>query len=231
MRQTIAFKILDIILLLSLRIGPEQTRIEMSQTLKAYFDTFSLTHSSHTSSSPTTMNSRATPLGGHQHHHRQLSTSSKPLQIDGSVSKHGSMSSSNKQTNASRSAFKAHASIAFASLSHHQQHRLSKNESSSVLMNNSFSEHNSGQTESPLVIATDYSSVETNSIDGYMKYSYDQNTNEIVDSPLKAAEATNSGSKTKSRIKLSDPYKFRTQSIGLLSLNNDGNTDLLLKKS
>jgi len=42
MRQCIAFKVLDIILLLSLRIGPEQTRIEMEFIIKAYFDAFSL---------------------------------------------------------------------------------------------------------------------------------------------------------------------------------------------
>ena len=45
MRQAIAYKILDIILLLSLRIGPEQTRIEMEATLKAYFSGFSLVRS------------------------------------------------------------------------------------------------------------------------------------------------------------------------------------------
>ena len=42
MRQAIAFKVLDIILLLSLRIGPEQTRIEMEFILKAYFNAFNL---------------------------------------------------------------------------------------------------------------------------------------------------------------------------------------------
>jgi len=44
-RQVLAFKILDIMLILSLRIGPEQTRIEMGRTLRTYFDGFSLVRS------------------------------------------------------------------------------------------------------------------------------------------------------------------------------------------
>ena len=39
-RQVLAYKTLDIILILSLRIGPEQTRIEMEMALKLYFDVF-----------------------------------------------------------------------------------------------------------------------------------------------------------------------------------------------
>lgn len=41
-RQALAFKVLDIILLLGYRIGPEQTRIEMEFILKAYFNSFYL---------------------------------------------------------------------------------------------------------------------------------------------------------------------------------------------
>lgn len=41
MRQALAFKTLDIILILSLRIGLEQTRILMKEVLKAFFDSFS----------------------------------------------------------------------------------------------------------------------------------------------------------------------------------------------
>jgi hypothetical protein len=44
-RQVLAFKILDIMLILSLRIGPEQTRIEMGRVLRTYFDGFSLVRS------------------------------------------------------------------------------------------------------------------------------------------------------------------------------------------
>lgn len=40
-RQALAFKTLDIILILSLRIGLEQTRILMKEVLKAFFDSFS----------------------------------------------------------------------------------------------------------------------------------------------------------------------------------------------
>ncbi|RNA20175.1 WD repeat-containing 81-like, partial [Brachionus plicatilis] len=41
MRQALAFKTLDIILILSLRIGLEQTRILMKEALKFFFDSFS----------------------------------------------------------------------------------------------------------------------------------------------------------------------------------------------
>ena len=51
MRQTIAFKCLDIMLLLSFRIGPEQTRTEMEFILKDYFNAFSLVRTAIFSSS------------------------------------------------------------------------------------------------------------------------------------------------------------------------------------
>lgn len=41
MRQALAYKTLDIILILSLRIGLEQTRILMKEVLKIFFDSFS----------------------------------------------------------------------------------------------------------------------------------------------------------------------------------------------
>lgn len=80
-RQVLAFKILDIMLILSLRIGPEQTRIEMGRILRAYFEGFTLVRSV-----------------------VSANIQSKPLQIGKSETK-------NNKTPMNRGIFKARASL------------------------------------------------------------------------------------------------------------------------
>ena len=172
MRQVLAFKILDIILILSLRIGPEQTRIEMEKVLRKYFDGFSLVRSS-------IMNSSM--------------LASKPVRIE-ELNKN---ERSTKYPYSTRDVFKARPSI--VSFSNHRSSLGSKD--NNLLLNNSaiVESNSSKDTISDL-----------SSYDEYLKYSYDQSTNEITGSSLK-----NSSDVVKR-------HKYRSQSFGLLSLNNEG---------
>ena len=172
MRQVLAFKILDIILILSLRIGPEQTRIEMEKVLKKYFDGFSLVRSNIMNSS-------------------MLAT--KPVRIE-ELNKN---ERSTKYPYSTRDVFKARTSI--VSFSNHRNSLGSKD--NNLLLNNS------------AVVESDSSKdtvSDLSSYDEYLKYSYDQSTNEITGSSLK-----NSSGEIKR-------YKYRSQSFGLLSLNSEG---------
>jgi activator of HSP90 ATPase len=110
----------------------------------------------------------------------------------------------NKNTLA-RGAFKARASI--ASFNYQKQFSTSKD---NILLNNS------GGSAS--LLDKENLSDDMNSFDEYLKYSYDQTTNEIIGSSLKAKRLSLASS--------SDTYKYRSQSFGLLSLNNEGQFSL-----
>jgi hypothetical protein len=179
MRQVLSYKVLDIILMISLRLGPEQTRIEMEKTLKAFFNGFSLIRSS-------VMNSS--------------SLLTLPLIIE-RMRSNGQEIGGQSKNSLARGAFKARASI--TSFNYQRQISASKD---NILLNNS------GGSAS--LLEKENLSDDMNSFDEYLKYSYDQNTNEIIGSSLKTKRLSLAGS--------SETYKYRSQSFGLLSLNNDG---------
>ena len=184
MRQVLAFKILDIILILSFRIGPEQTRIEMEKILKAYFDGFSQVRSSVMDLS-------------------LLST--KPVKIE-----HLMNSPSDKtllRNNLSRGASKARASIVSIEFRNHRNNSLTKDPTSMLL--------NTSGGNSDLSTSKENDS-DVNSFEDFVKFSYDQNTNEIIGSSLKQSNISSDAS---TRLAA---YRFRSQSFGLLSLSNDG---------
>jgi hypothetical protein len=159
MRQAIAFKCLDIMLLLSFRIGPEQTRTEMEFILKDYFNAFSLVRNAIFSSDTI-----------------KKQTLSKPLLIK-----------SKCQANKTRASI-----VAFTT------HRTNQNE---------------------------------NSLDEFLKFSYDKSTNEIIGLSIKAIDEINDQSDTSVTVGSITYNKYRSQSIGLLSLNNDQGFFFLLKKT
>ena len=178
MRQVLSYKVLDILLIISLRIGPEQTRIEMDKTLKTFFNGFSQVRSS-------VMNTS--------------SILTKPLIIE--RMKNSQEQNANKNSLA-RGTYKARASI--ASFNHQRQFSIPKD---NILLNS---------IGGISILEKDNLSDEMNSFDEYLKYSYDQTTNEIIDSSLKA------NNKRLTLASSSEVYKFRSQSFGLLSLNNEG---------
>jgi hypothetical protein len=183
MRQVLSFKVLDIILIISLRIGPEQTRTEMENILRIYFSGFSIVRSS-------IMNNSSSNLSRPFERMK-----SQEITRDNSFNK-----------SFSRGAFKVRASLATFNPTRHFS--TSKE---NVLLNNS--------SGSMSIIDKDNLSEEMNSFDEYLKYSIDQTTNEIVGSSLK------NNSTLAKRLSLagsSEAYKFRSQSFGLLSLNNEG---------
>lgn len=151
MRQVLAYKILDIILLLSLRIGPEQTRIEMETTLKAYFDAFSLVRSKILS-------------------FKTKSFTSKPVRIEkqksSGVPTAGLIS---KQTfsRVGSSHYKTRNSV-FARTQQHSKDSIIQSFISTSELNDSMENSN----EQMNMIA--------NSYDDFLKYSYDKSTDEIV---------------------------------------------------
>lgn len=177
MRQSLSFKVLDIMLIISLRIGPEQTRIEMERVMKSFFSGFSLVRSN------------------------VMSSISKPLVIE---KMKNTLAPDSNRAGLARGAFKARASI--VSFNYQRQYSTSKE---NVLLNNS---------GSISILDKDNLSEEMNSYDEYLKLSYDQSTNEIVGSSLKTGT-----SKRLSLAGSSEAYKYRTQSFGLLSLNNEEN--------
>ncbi|CAF0855447.1 unnamed protein product [Brachionus calyciflorus] len=101
------------------------------------------------------------------------------------------------------------------------------NESKSTNTKNSFIKarasimsFNNQRRQEPFTISTENKELivsdDLNSFDEYLKFSYDPSTNEIIDSPLK----------TSKRLALSSAGpKYRTQSFGLLSLNNEEDSD------
>ena len=104
MRQALAYKVLDVILVLSLRIGPEQTRLEMKRVLKLYFGSFGLVNTN--TKSPGA--SGPLRIGN-------LPVSFSPRNSEG-------RSAESRRNNYSRGPFKARASIALASFSQHTPH-------------------------------------------------------------------------------------------------------------
>lgn len=183
MRQVLAYKVLDIILLLSLRIGPEQTRIEMETTLKAYFNVFSLVRSNI---------------------FRSENIISTPVQIERQkVEKAPFFSSKQSFSRVGSVNYKGRNST-FAKNQHHSKDLVQSFISTSDLND-----------------SMDYSDP-INSYDDFLKYSYDQTTNEIVGSSIKSMVNDHTVKRTHII-----PYKLRSQSIGLLSLNDedDHNTE------
>ena len=179
MRQVLAYKVLDIILLLSLRIGPEQTRTEMETTLKAYFNVFSLVRSYIFSSE---------------------NIISKPVQIEqrkNENSRVGFITAKQSFSRVGSINYKGRNST-FA-----KSQQYSKDFVQSFI---STSDLNDSMDNSDPI----------NSYDDFLKYSYDQTTNEIVGSSIKSIVNEHTVKQT-----LNIPYKFRSQSIGLLSLNDD----------
>ncbi len=179
MRQVLSYKVLDIVLMISLRLGPEQTRLEMEKTLKAFFNGFSLVRSS-------VMNTS--------------SLLTRPLFIE-RMRGNGQEIGTQSKNSLAKGAFKARASI--ASFNYQRQFSSSKD---NILLNNS------GGSVS--LLEKENLSDEMNSFDEYLKYSYDQNTNEIIGSSLKTKRLSLASS--------TETYKNRSQSFGLLSLNNEG---------
>lgn len=198
MRQVLSYKTLDIILLMSLRIGPEQTRIEMERVLKAFFNGFSLVRSS-------IMNPSV--------------SFTKALRSDKSISSSQEIVNQQFKTSVSRGAFKARASI--VSFNHQRLNNSNlSNSKENLLSSNNNNNNNSSFSEKDLF------NDEMNSFDEYLKFSYDQTTNEIVGSSLKPNNI-GLGTNNNKRLSLSTTgatYKYRTQSFGLLSLNNEGNS-------
>lgn len=183
MRQVLAFKILDIILILSFRIGPEQTRIEMEKILKAYFNGFSQVRSNIMDYS-------------------LLST--KPVKIDLNANK-------TLKHSLSRGASKARASIVSIEFRNHRNNSIPKD--SNMLLNTS------GGNTSDLSGSKENLN-DVNSFEDFVKFSYDQNTNEIIGSSLKQS-SINDTNNNNSGIRMA-AYRFRSQSFGLLSLSNEG---------
>lgn len=141
MRQALAYKILDIILLISLRIGPEQTRIEMTHILRVFFDGFNQVKS--TLQSPATNQSLQSPRGV---------TETTP-----------------SSATRARSAFKARTSIVSFDQTGGTR-RFVPPTSNSTDLNSSVSNDNASNDDS---------------FDEYLKFSYDQSTNEIIGSSLR----------------------------------------------
>jgi hypothetical protein len=211
MRQVLAYKILDIILLISYRIGPEQTRIEMEPLIKAYFEGFNQVRTNVMNSLPSkndsvTNESAQTPL------HHQLN---QPYQA---------------RSNLSRSAFKARTSIVLFNqntvgggnprfLSGGNNNGEKDNLLLDSYANNSMSLNNGGEMNDDN---------DMNSFDEYLKFSYDQTTNEIVGSSLKS---TNNGKREITMSASGGDQKYRSQSFGLLSLNSENDGKSLQKKT
>jgi hypothetical protein len=224
-RQALAFKILDIILLISLRIGREQTRIEMEKLLKTYFNSFSIVRASLIAASTAT---KPVIIAGNQSNgeSNEKNYNNQTIPRQNSVQGQNSLSNNNYL---SRGAFKARASLAFASLSqqnqqqqqqHHRQQSITRDSSfllsggsenfeSTALSDNSISKESSNEEEL------------TNSFEEYLKLSYDQSTDQIIGSSLKKSQLN--GTKRSSISVQPSSYKYRSQSFGLLSLtNNEG---------
>jgi len=193
MRQVLAFKVLDIILILSLRIGPEQTRIELEKVLRAYFHGFSQVRSSIM-----------------DHSVLRTTSASKPVKIEQLNADEKSLT--NKKFNLSRGASKARASIVEIEFRHHRNSSLSKD-----ILNNS--NNTSAISDSSSKENLD----DVNSFEDFVKFSYDQNTNEIIGSSLKNSNTTPDSSNANMRLAA---YRLRSQSYGLLSLSNEENERL-----
>ena len=191
-RQVLAYKILDIILILSLRIGPEQTRIELEKILKTYFDGFSQV--------------RARIM---DHSLFKTSSASKPVKIDQS----NADEKSNKKLTLSRGASKARASIVEIEFRHHRNSSLSKD--TSMFLNNPNTNNTTGDLNSSKETLDD-----VNSFEDFVKFSYDQSTNELIGSSLKNSSITTDSNNINTRL---GAYRFRSQSYGLLSLSNEEN--------
>ncbi len=190
-RQVLAYKILDIILILSLRIGPEQTRIEMEHTLKAYFDVFSLIRSR--------LQNFFSP------HSRPLLQQPKRIETPKPISIPIKSTASNlisKHAFSRVGSYKSRNSV-FARNQHHSKEFIQSFISSSEL-NESIENNNTNSSSDNIQ--------PVNSYDDFLKYSYDQATNEIVSQQVRPNPPTGS----KDRV-----YKYRSHSIGLLSLNDE----------
>ena len=187
MRQALAYKILDIILLISLRIGPEQTRIELTYLLRVFFDGFNQVKST-LQQSPSINQSPSV---------RQAETSVSSIRT--------------------RSAFKARTSI--VSFDQTGVRRFVATNQSTDL-NNSAANNSAAAANKDQNLLDNSTNELNDSFDEYLKFSYDQSTNEIVGSSLKAANVI--GSKNFSSPETS---RYRGSNFGILEQpenNNDG---------
>jgi hypothetical protein len=192
-RQVIAYKILDIIFLISLRIGPEQTRTELETIFKIFFDGFTAV-----------WNSNIT----------------KPVDIVSETE------AESPPTSGLNRKFKARASI--ASILRHKQSKSNATESTN---------------RQYLTVTSDSDNLNDESmneldIDDFYKFSYDQTTNELTGSTVRTlstlstistsgklnantvSPTSNSGNNNSTTKHHPHHRKNRSQSFGLLSLNN-----------
>ena len=198
-RQVLAYKILDIVLIISLRIGPEQTRIELEHILVAYFNGFNLVRSkimNKENSSVLTTNTVST------------SVESQP-KLSSSFSRPGGF-------------FK---------------NRFFGNRSNQAAVQSNSTQPIAAQTKDNKSIKIEKENLEElDSFDGYLKYSYDQSTNEFIGSSFKTNNmnemnsniSANNGINSNNINRFStlgslvaSSRRFRSQSFGLLRMNND----------
>lgn len=199
MRQALAYKILDIILLISYRIGPEQTRVEMERVLRAFFDGFNQVKASLTTTTTTNLTSCQSP------------NTTAPA--------------SSNSISRTRSAFKARTSI------------VSFDQASSrrFLPGNGAGSTGASGPSDGLNTSTGLDSGNadlSDSFDEYLKFSYDQTTNEIVGSSLRPTQAASlavtAASSVANKRLASSPesghgQKYRQSSFGLLTQQDNEN--------
>lgn len=224
MRQTLAYKILDIILLVSYRIGPEQTRLEMERIIREYFKGFDLVKASLAINSLGNNNNNTT------------TTTQSPSNTS-AILNTTTASATTTTTTAStrRSAFKARTSIVSFDQSSNRRYMSSNSKNNPPGSNAAGSGNPTNELMNTSGGLTD---LLNDSFDEYLKFSYDEATNEIVGSSLRpsqqqqaSAVAAASSSSTTAAAKSSlnesaDAQKYRTASFGLLSEHdneNDGN--------
>jgi hypothetical protein len=226
----------------------------MEPLLKTYFNSFSIVRSSIIANVSVTASAAV--------------ASTKPLSIAASAGNslssrdnndrnthqsptQGQQNSTSNSKYLSRGAFKARASLAFASLSHQQQQQQQQqqqpphrqptvvrestfllsaggggggiNESNSSTTNN-FENSMSTVGGDNSISKESYNEEElTNSFEEYLKLSYDQSTDQITGSSLKKSQLLKRPSINVQPPSSSSSYKYRSQSFGLLSLtNNEG---------
>jgi len=178
MRQVLAYKTLDIIVLISYRIGPEQTRLEMERVVRVFFEGFN-----------------------------QVKTS---LMTTTSILQSPTVTTSATTTRL-RSAFKARASIVSFDQASSRRFMPAVTSSSGGGEVTGGGHHSSDLNTSN---ALENANVDlSDSFDEYLKFSYDQTTNEIVGSSLRPSQAPPSsiGTANKRPSMTTSPESDRTQ--------------------
>ncbi len=132
--------------------------------------------------------------------------STKPVKIE-----HLNANDKTLKHSFSRGASKARASIVSIEFRNHRNNSIPKD--TNMLLNTS-----AGNTSDLSGSKENLSDV--NSFEDFVKFSYDQNTNEIIGSSLKQSSITDANNNS-SGMRMA-AYRFRSQSFGLLSLSNEG---------